>query len=89
LIPFATAGSSGDTQLAGGKGEPDFGAVAKYVGATALQFALIQLSLHGVQYVLTATPVATYGEAPRVVVSLLFAFFSLRSRVFSPLDSSR
>lgn len=83
----AAVDAAGDS-VAGGKEAPDFGLVLKWLGATALQFALIQLALRGLQYVLTSTPLAA-GEIPRVVVSLLFAFMALRSRVFSPLDNSR
>lgn len=67
-----------------------------YVGATATQTTLIILFLHLVQFkglplidqlVKKSTNLPIIF--PNTAIGLMFAFLSLRSRVFSPLDTSR
>ena len=66
----------------------DWGAVATYFGATAVQFTLIMGFLVAVQYITTTGPLSQ-GVAPTILLGLLFFWMSVRSRVFSPLDNSR
>lgn len=66
--------------------EPDFGEVAKYFVATGIQFSLLSGLLRLIDWVAMR---ANVGKLPLPVVGLLFAFFSLRSRVASVLDNSR
>ncbi len=79
------------------KKTPDFLAAISYFGATAVEFSLIMVFLHGLQ--ITAKKIT--AKFPEVVLStpgsivtkiglgLFFFFMSVRSRVFSPLDNSR
>ena len=75
---------------------PDPLAALSYVGATATQLTLIISFLHLVQ--LKILPMINQlvnanaklpRSLPTIFVSVLFAFLSLRTRVFSPLDNSR
>ena len=75
---------------------PDGLAALSLIGATATQATLIISFLHLVQLRLLPLLEKLVGSSPRipkslptVVVAALFAFLSLRSRVFSPLDNSR
>jgi hypothetical protein len=68
--------------------ERDWGAILQYILATALQFSLIRLTLLGLQYVTTDTPLSQ-GVIPTVIVAVFFFFMALKSRVFSPIDNSR
>lgn len=58
----------------------DLGSLAKYPLATAAEFGLIATCLRGIDAV---------GTLPAPLVPLLFAFLSLRSRLFSPLAAKR
>jgi benzodiazapine receptor len=71
-------------------------ATLSYFGATATQLTLIISCLHILQFkVLPAvqSTVAAHSQLPTTLptalVTLFFAFLSLRSRIFSPLDNSR
>jgi hypothetical protein len=61
-------------------------AVLRYVAATALQLGLMVLTIAALDKFLLPRLPAT---AAKVVVGGWFAFNSLRSRVFSPLDNRR
>jgi hypothetical protein len=65
----------------------DVGALVRYVAATALQWALMVGALWALQCVTAVPALPTW--APKTLVAVFFAFISLKSRVFSPLDNSR
>ena len=83
---------------------PDYLAFASYIAATGVQFSLIITILHLIQIKiipLLVIPQPLLDKVPAVIKSLqlaplksffvwfLMAFFSVRSRIFSPLDNSR
>jgi len=58
----------------------DLGSLAKYPLATAAEFGLIASCLRGLDAI---------GKLPTPLVPMLFAFLSLRSRLFSPISARR
>lgn len=90
VVSMDTAGESRKT--------PDFLAALSYLGATATEFTLIGVFLHiaqigGVKFA-ARLPETLMGSRLQdvvrtVLLSCMFFFLSVRSRVFSPLDNSR
>jgi len=60
---------------------------ARYVLATALQFAILTGVMHSLDGLMGLQPYGVKGA--RVVVAVVFFSLALRSRVFSPLDARR
>jgi tryptophan-rich sensory protein len=74
------------TEPASLKYTPDFNAAASYVLATGIQWSLLAVFLTCFQRLIDTLPLVI----PRVpILSALFFFLSVRSRVFSPLNNSR
>ena len=84
--------------------QPDFLAFASYIAATGVQFTLIVAILHMLQIKLVpllTLPQSLLDKVPAFIAAwqvaplksffvwFLMAFFSVRSRIFSPLDNSR
>jgi len=92
-LSVATRASQSTNGLTAEEQVLDTRAVAKWIGATALQWLLMCGALGGLQFVTNQMTVVCSGvvasTGPKVLVGLFFAFCSLRSRVFSPLDNSR
>lgn len=64
----------------------DYGAVRSYIAATITQWSLITIFIRVLDLVLQRLHLQYVST---IIVSVLFLFLSLRSRVFSPLDNSR
>ncbi|OUS48030.1 tryptophan-rich sensory protein [Ostreococcus tauri] len=70
-------------------GTLDFGAVARYVAATAFEVSAIGAFLYFVQMAGLAKLHASNLGAAKAITAVIFFGLALRSRVFSPLNASR
>jgi len=75
-ILHASTASDADTTV-------DFSAVSKYVISGAIEMSLMSLTLIGVDYLQNAV------SLPQPFTWLLFYAFSLKSRIFNPLNNAR
>jgi translocator protein len=67
----------------------DFGAVVKYIAATAFEVGAITTALFAAQKFCLGNLHATSLGAAKAIVAVMFFMLAFRSRVFSPLNASR